>query len=132
MREQYLYPKVMFEVDVNGYCGVFMPTEVMKKIEKENMLFQKKVQSILTENKDNLLVLNWTLANTYNDDGSINKQQIVKYSDINNKCDSIEKRINLFKPMQPKKVDVYICDRDIAVKIAEEILQEKNGGEKNG
>lgn len=136
MREKFLYPHVMFDVDAGGYCGVFVPTDVMKKIEKATTLFQKQIQSILYENKEKLLVSNWTLANTYGDDGKIDHQQIVNYSDPSD-FEAVEDRIRLFIPKQSRKVDVYICDRETAEDIAMEILQEasleaQKGGEGNG
>lgn len=125
MKENYLYPHEMFAVNINGqYCGVFVPTKVMKKLMAISTKWSKEVQQCLNEYKDELLVQKWTLANTYNEDGTINKQQIVHYSDPNDQWDTVERRISMFISEQPKHTDVYLCGRETAQEIAMEILQE--------
>lgn len=126
MREQYLYPHTMFEMNAGGYCGVFMPTDVMKKLVKIQGLYMKQLQTLLNDNKDKLLVASWTCYSETNEAGAITHQEVVKYSGpVTSYWDSVEKRIELFKPDQPKKVDVYLCDKDTAVLIAKEILEER-------
>lgn len=127
MREQYLYPHTMFEMDTFCYCGVFMPEEVMRKIVKLQCLYMKQVQTILNDNKEKLLAANWTMATKKDADGKITASSYVKYSDANSSWDSVDDRIKLFKPEQPKKVDVYVCDRKTAETIAEEILAKETG-----
>lgn len=131
MRENYLYPHTMFEMNAGGYCGVFMPEDVMKKVVKLQALYMKQVQTLLNDNKDKLLVSSWTMATEKDADGKITSSVYVKYSEpIPSYWDSVESRIELFKPEQPKKVDVYLCDRDTAGLIAKEILEEKKEADK--
>ena len=131
MRENYLCPHTMFEMNAGSYCGVFMPEDVMKKMVKLQVLYMKQVQTLLNDNKDKLLVSSWTMATGKDADGKITSSVYVKYSEpIPSYWDSVESRIELFKPEQPKKVDVYLCNRDTANLIAKEILEEKKEADK--
>ena len=131
MRENYLYPHTMFEMNAGSYCGVFMPEDVMKKMVKLQILYMKQVQTLLNDNKDKLLPSSWTMAAEEDADGKITSSAYVKYSEpATSYWDSVESRIELFKPEQPKKVDVYLCDRDTAGLIAKEILEEKKEADK--
>lgn len=126
MREEYFYPHEMFEVNANGqYCGVFMPGHVMKKLMKISSKWSSEIQQLLNEHKTELFTADWTLANTEDENGKILKQEIVKYSDPNDLAwNTVENRISLFKPAMPRHTDIYLCDRETALKIAEEILKE--------
>lgn len=120
-----MYPHTMFEFDADGYCGVFMPEDVMKKLVKLQGLYMKQVQTLLNDNKDKLLVKDWTMAYKEDENYKIKKSVYVKFSDTEAYWDSVERRIELFKPNQPKKVDVYVCNRETAKMIAEEVLEEE-------
>lgn len=124
MREKYLYPHTMFEMNAMTYCGVFMPEEVMRKIVKLQGMYMRQVQTTLNDNKDKLLVAEWTMATKEDVNGKIKSSAYVKYSDTCSSFCSVEERIELFKPEQPKRVDVYVCDRETARSIAEELLAE--------
>jgi hypothetical protein len=124
MREQYLYPHEMFDVSANGlYCGVFVPTDVMKKLMKINAKWVLEIQQLFNEHKNELLVSNWTGYFPKDESGKVTGSTCVQYSDPND-WTSVEERIALFKPRQPTHVDVYICDRGTGVLIAEEIHKE--------
>lgn len=131
MRENYLYPHTMFEMNAGCYYGVFMPEDVMKKMVKLQVLYMNQVRTLLNDNSDKLLVSSWTMATEKDTDGKITSSVYVKYSEpVPSYWDSVESRIEIFKPEQPKKVDVYLCDRDTANLIAKEILEEKMEADK--
>lgn len=129
MKEKYLYPKEMFDVSANGqYCGVLVPSHVMKKFMKLSNKWSIEIQQLLNEHKDELLVSDWTGVFPKDDEGKILGSQIVRYSN-GNEYNTVEQRISLFKPMQPKHEDVYICTREVAETIAQEIYNERSTNE---
>lgn len=129
MKEEYLYPHEMFDISAQGaYCGVFMPTEVMKKLERINAKWAAEIKQLLNEHKNELLVSSWTGFAAKDADGKLLDFQTVHYSDPDCEWESVEQRIDLFKPSQPNHVDVYICDRETAESIAKEIYEEKHPG----
>ena len=125
MREKYLCDRNLFNLSPqNIYCGVFVPTSVMRKVMKVESKAVNEIKKILHDHEEELFPAEWTLANEENEIGKILKQVIVHYT--TNDRNSVSRRISLFKPRQPKKSDVYIVpNRDVAEEIAEEILQEQ-------
>ena len=131
MREEHLYPREMFDISANGiFCGVFVPTHVMKKFMKISAKWSAEIQQLLNEYEDELFVSNWAGYFPKDENGRITDSQIVKYTDTN-ECSTAPfttfttaERIKLFKPAQPEHVDMYICDHDTAVEIAKEIYEE--------
>jgi hypothetical protein len=130
MREQYLCDKNMYNYSAGGYCGVFMPQHVMKKIAKLAAQYSVDVRKVLNEHKDELLAAEWTLANQRDDNGKIKKQVTIHYARENAGGlygDNVENRISLFKPAQPEHLsELYIVDSyEQAQAIAAEILAEE-------
>jgi hypothetical protein len=127
MREEYIYPKNMYQINPGIYCGVFVPEHVMKKILKLTYQHYNNIQKVLNEFKDELLPEHWTLANK-EENGKIEKQITIRYALINDDSyDNVENRIKLFKPEMPKHIkELYFVDsREQAKEIAEEILTEE-------
>lgn len=118
MRENKLYDKKMYELNAGGYCGVYMEEDVMKQIIEEQEKYTNTIKKILNDNKDKLLVKNWTLANRKNGD-KIEKQIIIDYAI---KDDDVDTRIKLFTVEQPKQIkELYILDKYSDI---EEIIKE--------
>ena len=88
----------LFEYNPSGYCGVYMPEKVMKKLSKLTADFEEEVRRILLDNIDDLYTYDWGLAYP-------NGEQTTVY--FANKKD-LRDRINLFKARQPLyRGDVY-------------------------
>ena len=128
MRDKYLCDKNMFNVPAQGiYCGLLMPTKVMRKVMKVQSEATRAIRKILYDYIDEIYPTDWTLANNVDEDGKILKQVTIYYT--TDDTDAVERRIGLFKPRQPQKVDVYIVPtREVAELIAEEVLKEEMEG----
>ena len=124
MREKYLCDKNLFKLTAQGiYCGVLVPTSVMRKVMKVENQAMNEIRKILHDSLEELYPAEWTLANNKNTSGEILKQITIDYT--TNNRDEVNRRVSLFKPRQPERCDVYIVpNREIAEKIAKEILQE--------
>lgn len=129
MREQYLHDKEMFDFNAGAYCGVYMPTHVMKKIARLAAQYSNDVKKVLNEHANELLVSDWTLANKLDDNGKILKQVTIRFARKNDEIrfDNVAHRISLFKPPQPIRIkELYIVEsREQAEEIANEILLEE-------
>ena len=126
MRHDYLFDHEMFDISANGqYCGVYVPTRVMKKFMKISANWSAEIRQLFNEHKDELLVSDWTGVFPKDENGKIIDPEIVAYSSPAD-IDQLAHRISLFVPKQPEHKDVYICDRQTAVTIAQEIWDEKH------
>lgn len=128
MKEKYLYDKIMFELNAGGYCGLYMPNHVMKKIIKLQANYENKIKQILNEYKDELYPADWTMETEREKTGNLGKSVYLKYAigKENKTWDNVESCIKLFKPNQPEKIDLYIVpNRETATAIAKELLAEK-------
>ena len=125
MRYEYLYDHEMFDISANGqYCGVLVPTHVMKKFMKISAKWSAEIRQLFNEHKDELLVSDWTGVFPADENGKIVGSETVTYScpeDFN----ELQGRIALFVPKPPEHKDVYICKRETAKQIAQEIWDEK-------
>lgn len=126
MREEFLYPKKMYDFPNGGYCGVVVPEHVMKKLVELNYAYSNEVKKILNEYKDELFVSDWTLANE-KDGEVIKRQEIIKFASPEDSWDNIEDRINKFQYVKPEYLKEFyvVKDRETAENIAKEILKEK-------
>lgn len=124
MKEKYLYDKKMYDFTAGCYSGVIMPKEIMKKILKLNYKYESELKKILNDNKKELFVSDWTLANQM-DGEKIKKQVTIKYALKNNP--DIDYRIQSYSYTKPEYIkDFYLVDvREQAEQIAQEVLQEE-------
>lgn len=128
MKEQYLYDKEMFELSAGCYCGLYLPTKVMKKVIKVLAEKDNQIKKILNEHKDELKVAHWTGCGIYDENGKLLEFPSIKYAleYDGDGWDGVDHRISLFKCQQPKRVDkLYIVpNNDKAEEIAKEIADE--------
>lgn len=73
----------------------------MQKLVRLQAKHEEQVRAILDEHKVELAPSSWTLNDNWEDVGC---QVITHYIEAD--C-SIERRINLFRPQQPKRVEVW-------------------------
>ena len=128
MRQQFLHDKEMFDFSAGGYCGVYVPTHVMKKLGRLAAQYSNDVKKVLNEHAGELLASEWTLANRIDDNGKILKQVTIKYAKkVPSSWDSVAKRITLFQPPQPQHIkELFVVENDEQAKeIANEILLEE-------
>lgn len=127
MKENYLCDKHMYKLDNGQYCGVAMPTHVMKKVMKLNAKYNSEIKKLLFDYKEELYSYSWTLANQM--DGENIKEQVTIHYALTNpdKYDSVDSRIETFSFTKPTYLkNFYIVDnREVANKIAQETLEEE-------
>ena len=99
MSEHKTLEQTMWKLCPGGYCGVYMPTHVMKKVVKEHSRMTQRIRDILTEHKAELHAHHWTMSELTNP----------VYIDYTVEGEGVEDRINLFKPTPPERVEtVYV------------------------
>lgn len=128
MRQQFLHDKEMFDFNAGGYCGVYVPTHVMKKLGRLAAQYSNDVKKVLNDHSSELLASEWTLANQLDENGKILKQVTIKYAKkVPDTYDNVARRISLFQPPQPQHIkELYIVENgEQAKEIANEILLEE-------
>lgn len=119
-----LVPERLYNFPAGGFCGVFVPENVMKILAKANSEYSAEVRRILTEHKSEIHAADWTLANKIDGDRIV-KQVTIDYID-EREPEKIERRIALFQAPKPKyQPEVFrVRDRDEAKEVAEAKLRE--------
>lgn len=119
----YLTGQPMYKFNNGYWMGVLMTENVMRKIVKLNAKYMQDIRQVLINNKDELLVSDWTLANKY-DGEHIVKQVVINYT-VEGGQEDLDRRISTFKSDVPKRANVYIVNsHDEAKEIAESVLVE--------
>jgi len=75
-----------------GYCGIFLPEKVMKKLVKLTHDFELEVKRVLLDNIDDLYRYEWSLAHP-------NGKQKTVYFAVK---EDVALRLELFKARQPE------------------------------
>lgn len=94
-------PKIMWNFSAGGYCGVLMPHHVMRKLVRLQARHEEQVRAILKEHQPELEPSAWTLNDNWKEVGC---QITTHYADDTY---SVERRIDLFRPQQPERVEVW-------------------------
>ena len=125
-RLEKIIPEHLYNFSAGFYCGVFLPEKVMKKLATAHAEHTTRIKKILNENKDLLRPAHWTLANKLDESGNIEQQITIHYALKTDTPQDTEKRIDLFRPPQPRHMDkVYMADsHEQAKEIANLALQE--------
>lgn len=99
------WPKVMWNFSAGGFCGVFMPRHVMQKLVRLQARHEEQVRAILKEHQSELELSGWTINDEWHGVGC---QVTTHYVDG---VYSVEGRIDLFRPQQPERVEVWPNER---------------------
>lgn len=113
-------PERLYKFNPAGYCGVFMPEKVMKKLVKMTDKFEREVRLVLSENKDSLYEYGWSLAYPNG------KQTTVLFADKGD----VDSRIKLFCVDQPEYCPIVYAGTghdEASKEVIKQIEQEATG-----
>lgn len=110
----------LYSLQAGQYCGLFMPEHVMKKLMKLANEYEREVRRVLSDNKSSLYPYYWIMAT------SDDKDAIYIHYVCEDDYETVDDRIKLFKPTQPKYHDiVYVTKTHKEAKaIAESLLDD--------
>jgi hypothetical protein len=118
----------LYSYNLLGYCGLFLPETVMKKIVKIICKAQDDIKRVLYQDKDILKTYNWTMATKEDEKGQITKVRQVDYILSKDTKKEIEDRINYIGYIKPEfRKEVFIVSSHEEAKEIAKMLLESEG-----
>lgn len=115
-----LHPEKLYDLSVNGYCGLLMPRELMKKAVKILHKNSQELKELFTANKDKIRPSDWSMS-------ELPDPVYVKFFVDKDWQEKVDQRISLFKLNQPEPItECYVVeDYFDGKKIANLLKQQK-------